>query len=521
MITIKLLRNNAYKWYQKDGIFVKGYLFSETGKLFTGAQLIDYFLDVFNGDELQKKLEDANGIFSVVIRRNNTIFAAVDSVRTFPLFYVNKDGRFLITDDIEASQESKLDKRALDEMFHIGYTLGKKTINKDIFQIEASSSIFYNKPYVRSKVYFDYIKSSHNVENLNEYSKTLLRIFDRMTQRLLEFVAGRRIVLPLSGGYDSRLIAVLLKKYNYKNVLCFTYGNKHSDEISISQKVAKSLGFEWHVFNHNSKTIPKDMLQDEEYVAYIKYAFNGVSVSHVQDYFAVRELMKSGVLNKDDVIVPGHSADFLAGSHTWKTPISNSKNIVDNIMLKHCNLNKPHINPETLKNIKDEIHSSVSNLKVSEKNYYSVDDNWNMKERQAKFIINSLRAYDFFNIKYAIPLWDKELVEFFRDIPLIYKKKKGNLYLNVIMRFLFISYGVGFKKKENYVHAHLNKLPKIKKVIKYLLKEKLKIIKQNNNMWELASVFIARYNNAQYNNLNCLVAYFIKDTLVINKDDAS
>jgi len=51
---------------------------------------------------------------------------------------------------------------------------------------------------------------------------------------------------------------------------------------------------------------------------------------------------------------------------------------------------------------------------------------WDWQERQAKFIVNSIRVYEFFGYKWRLPLWDKELIEYWARIPL---EKRINRYL--------------------------------------------------------------------------------------------
>jgi asparagine synthase (glutamine-hydrolysing) len=42
-------------------------------------------------------------------------------------------------------------------------------------------------------------------------------------------------------------------------------------------------------------------------------------------------------------------------------------------------------------------------------------------ERQAKFIINSVRAYEFFGYEWRMPFWDTELINFFLKVPMKYR----------------------------------------------------------------------------------------------------
>jgi asparagine synthase (glutamine-hydrolysing) len=55
-----------------------------------------------------------------------------------------------------------------------------------------------------------------------------------------------------------------------------------------------------------------------EFRRYFRWAGHLTAVPHVQDWPAVYELQRRGELPKDTVFVPGHSGDFLAGSHVPK-----------------------------------------------------------------------------------------------------------------------------------------------------------------------------------------------------------
>ena len=54
-------------------------------------------------------------------------------------------------------------------------------------------------------------------------------------------------------------------------------------------------------------------------------------------------------------------------------------------------------------------------------------ENYNIRERQGKFICNSLRVYEFFGYEWLIPLWDNGLFEFWSHIPLKQRYNR-NLY---------------------------------------------------------------------------------------------
>ena len=75
---------------------------------------------------------------------------------------------------------------------------------------------------------------------------------------------------------------------------------------------------------------------------------------------------------------------------------------------------------------------------------YSILEDWEMKERTSKYIFNSAHVFTFFNIKTFFPLWDKNLIEFFRLLP-YGLRKFGKLYTDILENEYFLPHRVFFK----------------------------------------------------------------------------
>ena len=58
---------------------------------------------------------------------------------------------------------------------------------------------------------------------------------------------------------------------------------------------------------------------------------------------------------------------------------------------------------------------------------------FNWKERQHKHILQSLKIYEFFGYEWYIPLWDDDLIDFWKKIPLHFKINK-KLYKNYLIK---------------------------------------------------------------------------------------
>ncbi len=62
-------------------------------------------------------------------------------------------------------------------------------------------------------------------------------------RRLDKAIGDRPIVVPLSAGYDSRLVVSALHALGRRNVICFSYGKPGGFEITTAKAVAEKLNY--------------------------------------------------------------------------------------------------------------------------------------------------------------------------------------------------------------------------------------------------------------------------------------
>jgi asparagine synthase (glutamine-hydrolysing) len=437
-ILIKLNFNYGYKWFDKNDVFVKGYLFDQDNKLYKNDELIDYFSDIKDKKQFKKKLKDANGLFSVVIKCQNEYFVAVDKMRTFPLFYYKSNNGYIITDDtnyLKNKFKMGFDTESQDEFLACGYVTDKETLLQDVYQVQSSEYIIFdlNNYNIEKEFFFSYVTNKVFDEDIKILEQKFLSILDKLTLRLIETLDNKTVVIPLSGGYDSRLMATLLKRHKYTNIITFTYGNKNSFEVDISKKIAQKLNFQWY-FVEYSEDLIGDYSKSKEFNDYYNFAHNNASCFLLQDYFAIQYLKKNKLIPNDSIIVTGHSGDFLAGSQMpWDIRYeSSSKCIIKEIMHQTYKLEKP----KNVKYLKSKIPNNLQDGYA-----YSVVENFFMNRKISRFVVNAHRIYEFFGYEHRFALWDNELTVFFRDLSPEYKYEPY-FFEECLLNTLFKEYGI-------------------------------------------------------------------------------
>ena len=76
-------------------------------------------------------------------------------------------------------------------------------------------------------------------------------------------------------------------------------------------------------------------------------------------------------------------------------------------------------------------------------------EEWLTRNRWSKFIVNAVRVYEHFDNEWRLPLWDKELIEWWYRIPLRLRVNSV-LYHRFLFERLFDPMNVGFRKPPSF-----------------------------------------------------------------------
>lgn len=439
--------DNSVRQYRDGNIWVSGYAFLGHDYR-AGKSLADIFIEnnISDYDAFKAQIKYLNGNFAVVAKNGDVYFAAVDKVRSIPLFYAIKEGGFYISNSAKQISENlkgrSVNESAVNEFYCAGYVTGKETLLTDIKQLEAGESLIYDPGNAKNPLiterYYRYISENITDESEGVLMDKLDDALDEVFKRLAKSAEGRTFVVPLSGGLDSRLLVSMLKKTGHDNVICFSYGRRGNHESKKSKHVADKMGFKW-IFIEYSFSKWRRWRKSKEFGRYFNFADNFASLPHIDDWAAAGEMKCLKLIPEDSIFVPGHTGDFISGGHLnyifnlRDTPVKND--LIDGIVQKHYGLW-----PERLKNksTASGIYKKVRDL-LPEKNDGAQEiasnyEYWEWQERQAKFVINSVRVYDFWGFEWRLPFWDQDVMDFWKAIPYGLKLDK-KLYIKYLTRF--------------------------------------------------------------------------------------
>jgi asparagine synthase (glutamine-hydrolysing) len=426
------------KWNKEGNTFARGRAFV-SGELLEEEKLAEYF----SKTKCEDTVNFCNGFWGLVKVHDNSIFIAADRTRSYPLFYAIIDNIAYISDDAywikDKTKETEFDEISKNEFLVTGYVTGCDTLYKNVKQIQAGEMILIaideqNNIVVNSSKYYSFIHGDYFEDlSMEELLKEHEFILFESMKRLIKYADGKTIVVPLSGGYDSRLVATVLKKLNYSNVITFTYGRVNNPECLISREVAKLLGYKW-IFIPYDNDKSYEWYNSIERANFSTYADNLSTILPDREWPAVLELKKRKLIPEDSIFAPGHSGDFISGGQIPKKLYDsnvNPKQIVNEIIKNHYIMwNFDGVKKEWKKDFSKKVLKCVEIKMFDKKDFASNEfaanlyEKWNFEENQIKRMINSVKIYDFFGYKYWLPLWDYEYMNFWCKIPLKYRINK-------------------------------------------------------------------------------------------------
>ncbi len=477
MISVELAYNHGFPWHSKNGCYVRGFIHTPENQFLWGESLAHYFLQANDYSGFIRLLTEADGMFSVIMLREGRAFMASDRIRTFPLFYAVSGQDGILSDAVDKIHEIKgdwkLNPTTAIEFQATGYVTGRETLSEDVFQVQAGEALLFEPDRIQQRLYTTYQTNQADHHSFDDLLKSLEGMTGKVFKRLVASLQGRTAVIALSGGYDSRFIAAMLKRSGYRKVICFTYGREGNPDMIISERVADRLGFQWIPVVYTENMV-EGYLQDDAFYDYVRYTSNWVSMFFMQEYFAIRYLKEKQLVPEDSVFIPGHSADFFAGSQFIKHGITardeTTKQIGKRIWDIKYNLCKP---PHDIRKV---MMARICKS-LLEKNFlddarsWSVYEDWDLKEKLAKFIVNSCNIYAWFGYEYRLPFYDVAFQEFFRDVPYKFKLNK-KLYDTFLVNGLFKEYNLN-QENEIQPEARIQRLAELKRKLKKLIPEAL------------------------------------------------
>lgn len=396
---------------------------------------------------LKNEIINSLGNYAFIIEGGDWIIASVDRLRSFPVFYFQKDDSFAVSNSanalVDEMEISEIDELSLLEFRQSGYVTGRKTLCRNLFQLRAGEFLVWDKVKreLRTERYFEFFSEDLREETKEELINELDHITNRIFQNIMEKADGLPIWVALSGGLDSRLVLCKLKQLGYDNLHAFSYGPRGNYEAKAAEYVAKNVGVKWRFIPLLMKNA-RFFFRSDFRRKYWEFSWNLSSVPFTGDIQVLWENRRKGIIPKDAIIINGQSGDFITGGHIpslEKESDYTVAEIAESIINKHFSL---WINLKTVENL-EQIKRKILSLlglkgeeKITRQDFTRYYELWEWQERQSKYVVNGQRNYDFLGFRWFLPLWDDPYLFFWAKVP-VHLKDKQTLYKAYLERYNF------------------------------------------------------------------------------------
>ena len=403
-----------------------------------------YNNDVINIETLSKWVCEFSGHFSFVLKiKNGPCFASVDKISSIPIYTAYDNGKFSVSNHAPLLKDifktSKFSIEAISEVIMSGFVMGEGTIYDNIKRLSAGECVLWKCGNMYKNYYYTYIPTKVSFNSEEQLKVKLKSVILSVLKKTIKSVNGRQIVIPLSAGNDSRLIASGLKELNYKNIICFTYGRRGNYEVETSKKIAKLLGYKW-IYIQDTIDKKRAFFKSSVYKDYVEKFESYASVPNIQDIYEVYTLKMQKIIDNDAVIVNGNTGDFISGGHVFNDLI-NFKKVTANelnwslFLDKHYSLwgrMRTRDNDKKITSKLLDLTLERCKFKGQNKFYqYAVMECMECIGRQSRLVANQQRAYEFIDHEWRLPLWNEDFLYFWKDVP-VELKVNQKLYKEVL-----------------------------------------------------------------------------------------
>jgi len=435
----------------KPFIAFKGFL-TNAPALQDAARYIRNHLATVAPSEIDTFLAQLDGHFAFVFANSEHTLLAVDRVRSIPLLFAMDGSQLLITDHAgplrarQLVQPANIDSRTSIEFAMAGYTLGRKTLYKNIETLIAGERAIVagTGKITRSRYAFyrPWLAEDDGTPD-TKWRQRLRETTLNVLEKLVATAGQRQILVPLSAGLDSRLIVSGLRHLGARDVVCFSYGRTGNHEAEAARAIAGRLGYDWHFISMDTARFRKAR-KTEAYRRYFDLVDNLISTPVEQDVYPVMQLKQLGWAAHDAIVVNGQSGDFISGGHIpQELEISLDKTdwqarkdlIVTANLQKHFGLWPALQTDATIEAIAAEFDDELRDTEApieSAAHTFALYEFLEYQNRQSKYVLGNQRSYEAFGYDWRLPLWDSVYLSFWQTVPLRLKARQ-KLYRDMLI----------------------------------------------------------------------------------------
>lgn len=193
-----------------------------------------------------------NGRFALALwsKEREILHLATDRQGFARLYYRHGDDGVAFASDCKALMRTRdgrnqIDRQAMAEFLAFGYCLDERTFVEDVRRVTGGSVVSLVPgcpPAIRRVWDYEFTQDENDTEMSERFEEIYFEALASAVRRQLQ--GCKRIVVPISAGLDSRMIAGLVRETGYGgDVITFSYGKPDCFDVAYGRRVARKAGF--------------------------------------------------------------------------------------------------------------------------------------------------------------------------------------------------------------------------------------------------------------------------------------
>lgn len=331
-------------------VFLEGEIYDDKiGSLFKQESPemhdIGYIEDVLRNNKKDKLCSmNGNYVLVAISREGKDIIIANDSLGSIHVYYGLSGSPFFIGTCIEpvlklGEHQFKIDKIGLLEALCIGGPLYCRTIFDSIELMPPGSCITFHegfkKKVLRKTLSFKEELYETDLRSLTEAAFVTLK--GAISKRLRK---NDNIMIPLSGGLDSRILAGLSVQNNLSKLQAITIGRRLDWDLWVANKIANHLNI-----NHEFHALDEGFLWNE------LDAHASVAEGNSDVCYAIGHPLATIARKKGACILTGFVGDTTQGTSMDEVPVTSKMNTQEMALGRFDYINRRYFRVEELSRV--------------------------------------------------------------------------------------------------------------------------------------------------------------------------